>query len=40
MRAGKDFDFAPFHRRKHGPRDPAARLDASTRIPWFYEKKL
>jgi dipeptidyl aminopeptidase/acylaminoacyl peptidase len=39
MRAGKDFDLVPLHRRKHGPCDPAAGLDASTRIPGFYETK-
>jgi dipeptidyl aminopeptidase/acylaminoacyl peptidase len=40
MRAGKDFDFAPLHRRKHAPRDPAARLHANKRFRWFLEKTL
>ncbi len=39
-RAGEDFDFVPLRRQEDGPRDPAARLYANTRFPWFFEKNL
>ncbi len=40
MRVGKDFDFVPLSLQKHGPRDPAACLDANKRIPQVFEKNL
>ena len=39
-RAGRDFEFVALRRQKDGPRDPAARLYANTRFPWFCEKNL
>jgi hypothetical protein len=39
-RAGKDFDFVPLRRQNDDRRDPAARLHANSRFPWFCEKNL